>query len=254
MKQSTLTWIATWLRAWAVFVFSLSGSVMGRETVYLCYDFSPGDPPKLMRKECKRIQKEVPFNRRARAQKKNPRCQPPDFCYQLCTPKGYTTSRFFCMPTFGNRRNNYKTPFICLYLIRLPTGDSRGFVCIRAIFSAVNARVTHWIHSLFHILTSFVHIGPINLLTNRPCHGPWTSLGDFRDGHVSSADRDMPTVYLDVFLIACPDWVRLFRGCTRMWETNRGASGYTVGISQFPIGATKRTQPGTVWPCRSCMN
>ena len=87
MKQSTLTWIATWLRAWAV-LFSLSGSVMGRETVYLCYDFSPGDPPKLMRKECKRIQKEVPFNRRARAQKKNPRCQPPDFCYQLCTPKG----------------------------------------------------------------------------------------------------------------------------------------------------------------------
>ena len=39
MKHATVTWIATWLRAWAV-LFSLPGSVMGRETVYLCYDFS----------------------------------------------------------------------------------------------------------------------------------------------------------------------------------------------------------------------
>ena len=48
-----------------------------------------------------------------------------------------------------------------------------------AIFSsAVTTRVTHGIPSLFHILTSLVHIGPLSLLTNRPCHGPWTNLGD----------------------------------------------------------------------------
>ena len=48
-----------------------------------------------MRQECKRIPKEVPFDRLATASKKYPRCQPPyprcqppDFCYQLCTPKG----------------------------------------------------------------------------------------------------------------------------------------------------------------------
>ena len=39
VKQSTVTWIATWLRVWTV-LFSLPGSVMGRETVYLCYDSS----------------------------------------------------------------------------------------------------------------------------------------------------------------------------------------------------------------------
>ena len=31
--------IATWLRVWAV-LFSLPGSIMGRETVYLCYDLT----------------------------------------------------------------------------------------------------------------------------------------------------------------------------------------------------------------------
>ena len=30
----------------------------------------------------------------------------------------------------------------------------------------------HGIPSLFHILTIFLHIDPISLLTNRPCHGP----------------------------------------------------------------------------------
>ena len=34
MKQSTVTWIATWLRTWAV-LFSLHGSVICRETVYI---------------------------------------------------------------------------------------------------------------------------------------------------------------------------------------------------------------------------
>ena len=32
--------------------------------------------------------------------------------------------------------------------------------------------------STFHILISFVHISPISMLTNRPCHGPWMGLGD----------------------------------------------------------------------------
>ena len=90
VKQSTVTWIAIaiWLRAWAV-LFSLPGSAMGRETVYLCYDF------RRFSKAGERISKEVPFNRLARTSKKypscqppHPRCQPPDFCYQLCTPKG----------------------------------------------------------------------------------------------------------------------------------------------------------------------
>ena len=43
-------------------LFSRPGSVMGPETVYLCHDFS--DVLKSWRdRNCKRIQKEVPFNR-----------------------------------------------------------------------------------------------------------------------------------------------------------------------------------------------
>ena len=64
-----------------------------------------GGSAKLVRLECKRIPKEVPFNRLARASKKNPRCQPPyprcqppDFCYQLCTPKGVHNC---CLLFFG---------------------------------------------------------------------------------------------------------------------------------------------------------
>ena len=47
-----------------------------------------GGSLKLMRWECKRIHKEVPFNRLPRTWNKYPRCQPPDICYQLCTPNG----------------------------------------------------------------------------------------------------------------------------------------------------------------------
>ena len=50
-----------------------------------------------------RMPKEVPFNRLARASKKNPRCQPlhprcqpPYFCYQLCTPKGVRNNHITC--------------------------------------------------------------------------------------------------------------------------------------------------------------
>ena len=39
VKQSIVTWITKCLREWAV-LFSLPGSVMGRETISLCYDFS----------------------------------------------------------------------------------------------------------------------------------------------------------------------------------------------------------------------
>ena len=58
--------------------------------------------------------------------------------------------------------------------------ESPGFFGIHAIFSGINTRDAslHGEPSLYHIPTSFVHIGPISLLTNRPCHGPWTGLGD----------------------------------------------------------------------------
>ena len=69
----------------------------------------------------------------------------------------------------GNHRNNCETVFICLYLF--------GSLTLRsAIFLARLS--THASPSLFHILTSFVHTSPINMLTNRPCHGPWRGLGD----------------------------------------------------------------------------
>ena len=43
----------------------------------------------------------------------------------------------------------------------------------------VNTRVfAHGTPILFHILTSFVRIGPITTLTNSSCHGPWRGLRD----------------------------------------------------------------------------
>ena len=42
--------------------------------------------------------------------------------------------------------------------------------------------------SLFHILTSFVHVGPIGRLTNRPCHGPWNVIASRRFCSVSSSN------------------------------------------------------------------
>ena len=65
VKQSTVTWIATWLRVWAV-LFSLPGSVMGRETVYLCYDFSEV-LLSWWNRNSNEYRKRLPFNRRARA-------------------------------------------------------------------------------------------------------------------------------------------------------------------------------------------
>ena len=72
------------------------------------------------------------------------------------------------MPTFGNCRNNSISSDI------QQPWDSQGFVCISVIFSTVNARVTRGIPSLFHIITSFVHVVPISMLNNSPCHGPGT--------------------------------------------------------------------------------
>ena len=40
-------------------------------------------------------------------------------------------------------------------------------------FSAINTCITHGITNLFHILTSFMHVGPISMLTNRSRHGTW---------------------------------------------------------------------------------
>ena len=88
--------------------------------------------------------------------------------------KSYTPhmSKFY-MQTFGNCRNKSETAPISLYFVRLSTLGKPGFVYISVIFSAVNTCVTHGIPSLFHVLTNFVHVGPISMFTNRPCHGPW---------------------------------------------------------------------------------
>ena len=69
----------------------------------------------------------------------------------------------------GNHRNNCKTAFIGLYLF--------GSHTLRS--ALILARLsTHGSPSLFHILTSFVRTSLITLFTNRPCHGPWSGLGD----------------------------------------------------------------------------
>ena len=71
----------------------------------------------------------------------------------------------FYMPTFGNHRNNSKTVPISIYLIQIPTANSPGCIYTSAIFSAVNPScvTTHGIPSLFHILSSFVHVGHISM-------------------------------------------------------------------------------------------
>ena len=56
--------------------------------------------------------------------------------------------------------------------------ESPGFVGIHAIFSGINTwRVItgYLVCSIFELASC---IWPITLLTNRPCHGPWTGLGD----------------------------------------------------------------------------
>ena len=67
-------------------------------------------------------------------------------------------------------QNSVHLPVFCSTSARF----GRGFVSASALVSAaVNTRVfAHGTPSLFHILTSFVRIGPISTLTNRPCHGP----------------------------------------------------------------------------------
>ena len=40
-------------------------------------------------------------------------------------------------------------------------------------------------------------------------------------------------------VIACPDWVHMFRGCARMREVIEDHQGILVRISQFPIDATQ---------------
>ena len=94
-EQSTVTWTATWF--WALVVlFSLSGGVMGRETVYLWYDVlevlqswrdrnaneSRKRYPSTGYLGPKRSIQDVSL------QISVTNCVPLDFCYQLCTPKG----------------------------------------------------------------------------------------------------------------------------------------------------------------------
>ena len=80
----------------------------------------------------------------------------------------------FYMPTFVNHWNNSKTAPISFYNVRLSILGKPVFVYISAIFSAVNTYVTPHRIACSASLTSFVRVGSINMLTNRPCHGPWT--------------------------------------------------------------------------------
>ena len=84
----------------------------------------------------------------------------------------------FYMPTFGNHRNNSKTAPISHYLVRHPLGKPRFRWCIHAILSGINTwRVItgYLVCSTFELASC---MWPISLLTNRPCHRPWTGLGD----------------------------------------------------------------------------
>ena len=81
------------------------------------------------------------------------------------------------MQTFGNRRNHSKTAPISLYFVRFPQWDSP------ASFTP----------SLFHILVSFLHVGHISMLTNRPCHRPWT-VNEFRRFRSLSSPVSKPSV------------------------------------------------------------
>ena len=64
------------------------------------------------------------------------------------------------MPTLINHQNNGKQCPLAFILFEFQAGEA----CISAIFSVVN---TYAIQDtrLFHILTSLVHVGPLNMLT-----------------------------------------------------------------------------------------
>ena len=66
----------------------------------------------------------------------------------------------FYMPILINHQNNSKTAPFSLYFVPVSSWGSR----ISAIFSVVN---TYAIQDtcVFHILTSFVHVGPLDMLT-----------------------------------------------------------------------------------------
>ena len=66
----------------------------------------------------------------------------------------------FYMPTLINHRNNSKQRPLAFILYEFQAGEA----CLSAIFSMVN---TYAIQDtrLFHILTSFVHVGPLDMLT-----------------------------------------------------------------------------------------
>ena len=90
----------------------------------------------------------------------------------LCTPH----IPKFHMATFGNAQSNNKTTSISLYF-RLSTLGKPGFASALFLAGYTPASQHHVVtrgrRNLFHILTSFVLIGPISMLTNRLCHGPW---------------------------------------------------------------------------------
>ena len=96
----------------------------------------------------------------------------------------------FHMPTFINHRNNSKTAPINLYFVQVSTWGSLpqqlSATCVSANFSLVNMYAIQDTR-LFHILTSFVHVGPLEKCSTLvPCHWPWTVNASRRCRSVSS--------------------------------------------------------------------
>ena len=94
--------------------------------------------------------------------------------YTKLTCRNYIFQHSAITETTINQRS---FAFILLEFQQLNRGIN-GLICISDIFSALKTHVTHRIPSLFQIPTSFVNRGPISMLSNRPCHGPCTSLWD----------------------------------------------------------------------------
>ena len=97
----------------------------------------------------------------------------------------YTTSHTKILnASICNRiaKTKRQTSPIVLYFVPLNIGVA-GFISISTVNTCVTpqearyrteSEVTRGMLSLFHIITSFVYLGPISILTIRPCHGPWT--------------------------------------------------------------------------------
>ena len=112
------------------------------------------------------------------------------------------------VPTFVNHRNNSKTASVSLYFVWLSTLGKPVFVYISTIVSAINTYATQHRIVCFTSLTSFMHVGSISMVTNRPCHGPWTVNASRRFHSVSS-----PNVVS--WLLSRKYWYHLFKATLR---------------------------------------